>query len=440
MRWQFALLLVVWAFVFSGCTHNGSNGKNKKTISAVDHHSESDLQQSLEKFEEFFANTITDASEELDRLSGSSRPNRSTLKLRSVTIKAAGTMLGQDEPLTAFVDAWVLSARLSRYYQQGLGSKSFEPSQHVVVDAVKKIESAIENIGLEYLDNGNFEMTRQKVHEFAKANPIKRGLTETVLFASEAYQGQANPFEEILILPLLPLTMVKGVSEGVTGTGKIADSADHVADVVEAFPESARLQLLMLLYDIEKLDSVKTTVESFEKFSKSSSRFADSADKLPEKLRMEIVELLKEVEEKSNNIRKTIDSADRTASNITQALGAGDKLTKSINEMSEKIALTAQAWKGAADSTDAAVSRMIQFSGPEDKKVDINAYRETAVEMNVLADKIPAIFDHANQYTKKLTRRIAALIFLTFAMAIALTIIIIRTKTRSASAGIKPQK
>ena len=61
---------------------------------------------------------------------------------------------------------------------------------------------------------------------------------------------------------------------------------DDFFAVVEAFPESARWQLLMLLYDIEKLDSVKTTVESFQKFSKSSSRLADSADKLPEKLRM----------------------------------------------------------------------------------------------------------------------------------------------------------
>lgn len=430
MRWQFALLLVVLAFVFSGCDHNGSNGKNKKTISAVDHHSESDLRQSLEKYGEFFANTITDASEELDRLSGSSRPNRSTLKLRSVTIKASGAMLGQDEPLTAFVDAWVLSTRLSRYYQQGHGSKSFEPSQHVVVDAMKKIESAIENIGLEYLDNGNFETTRKKVHEFANANPIKRGLKETVLFASESYQGQANPFEEILILPLLPLTVVNGVSEGVTGAGKIADSADHVADVVEAFPESARWQLLMLLYDIEKLDSVKSAIGSFSQFSKSSSRLADSADKLPEKLRIEIVELLKEVEEKSNNIRKTIDSADRTASNVKQALDSGDKLTKSINEMTEKIALTAKAWKGAADSTETAVTRMIEFSGPEEEKIDIDAYRQTVVQLNALADKIPAVFDHANQLTKKLTRRIAALIFLTFAMTIALTIIIIRTKTQ----------
>ena len=431
MRWQFALLLVVWAFIFSGCAHNGSNGKNKKNISAVDYHSVSEMRQSLDNFEEFFANTITDASEELDRLSGSSRPNRSTLKLRSVTIKASGAMLGQDEPLNAFVDAWVLSVRLSSYFQNGFGSKSFEPNQNVVVNAFNKIETAIENIALEYLDNGNFETTRQKVHEFAKANPIKPGLKETVLFATEAYEGQANPFEEILILPLLPLTMVKGVSEGVTGAGKIADSADHVADVVEAFPESARLQLLMLLYDIEKLDSVKSAIGSFSQFSKSSSRLADSADKLPEKLRIEIGELLKAVEQKSNNIRKTIDSADRTASNVKQALESGDKLTKSINEMSTKIAITAQSWKDAADSTDAVIERMIEFSGPDDKKIDIDVYRQTAVELNVLADKIPAVFDHANQFTKKLTRKIAALIFLTFAMAIALTIIIIRTKTRS---------
>ncbi|MBW8016616.1 MAG: hypothetical protein FVQ82_10540 [Planctomycetes bacterium] len=426
MKWLVALCLLVLTFLFFGCGRNGSNGENKNSISGVDYYSESELRQSLDKFEEFFASTITDAADEIDRLSGDSRPRRSTLKLRSAAIKASGAMLRQQDPLTAFVDIWVLSARLSRYFQAGNGSRSFAPNQHVVIEAVKKTESRIESIAQEYLDKENFEKTRQKVHEFAKTNPIKPDLKEIILYASQAYQGRPNPFEEIITLPLLPLTMVNGVTETVTGAGKMAKSADHIADTVEAFPESARWQLLMLLYDIEKLDTVKTTVKSFEGFSKSASRLAASADQLPEKLRLEIVELLKQIEETSPNIRKTLQSASNTTGNIKEALKTGGELTRSINLTSEKIQLTAAAWQSAARATDAAISRMIEFRGPDEEEFDIAAYKETARQFNDLAGKIPEIFQQADKFTKKLTRRIAFLIVIFFTMTIALTLTIIR--------------
>lgn len=431
MKWLSVLYLIVFVFVFIGCQGNGNGAKkNKSSIAGVDHHSESQLRQSLGKFEEFFANSITDASDELDRLSGDARPRRSTLKLRSITIKASGAMLRQEEVITAFIDVWVLSARLRMYFENGYGSKTFEPNQNVVIGAMKKIESRIENVGREYLDEEHFAITRKKVNDFANANPIKPDMKEVVLFATEAYQGQASPFEEIINLPLLPFSMVNGMTEGVTGTGKMAGSIDGFADVLEAFPESARWQLLMLLYDIEKLDSVKSAVGSFSEFSEGTSRLADSADKLPEKIRIQINDLLKQIEERSPDFRKTLESVSRTSGSINETLKAGDKFTGSIKDSCDKVRMAAAAWQSAAEATDTAVSRMIELREPDEsagnEKFDINAYRETAIEFNALADKLPSMFDQADEFSKKLTRRIAMLIVIFFAMAIALTLCIVR--------------
>lgn len=433
MKWLAALFFVSVLCYFSGCDINGKHGNGGGDLSRFDRSVENELHQSLENFEEFFSNTIIDSSDELDRLSPVARSNRSTLKLRSVTIKASGAMLGQDDPLTALIDVWVLSVRLREYFEDGLGSTSFEPNQEVLIEAFDKIHRQVENIGLEYLTKEQFEMARHKVYEFAKANPVRAGLKETVLFATETYEGQGNPFEEIVAFPLIPITtMVNGMAAAGTGPGKISASVDNFADTIEAFPESARWQLLMLLYDIEKLDSVKSTVESLSEFSKSTSRLADSAEKLPEGFRAEFSNLLVEIEKMSPNIRKMTESAEATSDNIKEAIEGGGELAVSLTKMCEKIELAAGAWQGAADSTGTAVSRMIELRQAGDLSDEVNpyfnVYMETARELSSVADKLPGVLLGVDTLTKKLTQRIASLIALFFAVMLAYTVVLLRLR------------
>jgi hypothetical protein len=431
MKLLVVLCLIGFTCCFLGCTRSDNAGKNGDTISYTDHNTEDELRESLENFEEFFVKTITDAADKLDSLKKSRRPDRSTLRMKSLFIRASAAMLTQEEPMIALIDIWGLSARFSGYYQDGHGSKSVQPNQSVIIEAARKIESLIENIALKYLNKENFAKTRQKVHQFADANPIKPAMKETILFATKSYEGRSNPFEEIITLPLMPLVMVNEVTDGVTGAGKISKSTDHIADIVEGFPESARWQLLMLLYDIEKLESVKSTLGSFSQFSKSTSRLTSLVDQLPEKLRLEFSELMKEIEEKSQYINKMLLLTADASDNIKEALKTGDELTMSINKTSEKIQLAATAWQGAADSSAAAISRMIELDGPDHTNVDMNVVRQAAVEINSIAEKIPEIITHADTLIGKIIGRIAFIIILTFATIFAFTFFVIRLSKRN---------
>jgi hypothetical protein len=419
MKLLLTVFLIVVVNCLTGCDLIGKHSKSKNSISQIDHPAESELRQSLENFQEFFANTIIDASDEIDRLSPDIRPNWSTLRLKSVTIKASDAMLRQDDSLNAFIDVWVLSARLTDYFESGFGKKSFEPNQQIVIEACRKNLVQIENLGLEYLGQEHFEKTRVKVYEFARENPVQPGYKETVLFATEAYEGRPSPFEEIITLPLIPLAMVNGMTETVTGAPAMSKSVDRFADTIEAFPESAKWQLLMLLYDIEKNATVKSTVSSFSDFASGTSRLADSAEKLPEELRLNISSLLVEIEEKSPEIHKLLQSADSALDNTTRAIDSSDKLVISINDMCDKIVIAADAWKGAADSTDAAVSSIQEINDSKTSSdkggFDVDMFRETVGELNTLVDKLVGAISKADAFTRNNYMRFGYLILFFFA-------------------------
>ena len=258
--------------------------------------SKEQLRSVLDNYEEFFIATVKNVSEQLDELMPNTQNYKSTLHLRDHTISACRTMLEQDDPQVAFVDSWVLAVRLAEHFKSGQGSDLFGEYQGLVVDAAGQIQEHIERIGKEFLDAKTFITTQDKVYEFGRKHPIGKKYAESIVFATEAENGQPSPFESIVSLPLAPFKLVEGATQVVTGTHKLSDSADHFSDIVEGLPESARWQLLLLLYDMEKTDMVKSALASMNEFSNNSSRLATSAEKRPEQLRLELSTLIQEFE------------------------------------------------------------------------------------------------------------------------------------------------
>lgn len=302
-----------WVMVFMvipvllyGCDQGQFRPFRKAPLPPSDQISKEELRHALDNYEEFFIHTVKYVSNELDELSPKARTHKNTLNLRSHSIGACRTMLEQEEPLVAFIDSWVLSVRLTEYFETGEGSDLFVPHQEIVIDATKKIQSHIESIGMDFLDEKTFITTRENVYTFARDHPIKENFAESVIFATKPQEGQPNIFDDAINISLVPFKAVEGVAQGVVGTHKLSDSANHFSDVVEGWPESARWQLLLLLYDMQKMDMVKSVLADMSEFSNSSSRFADSAEKLPEQLRQQLSILIEEIDTKQTGLQNTI--------------------------------------------------------------------------------------------------------------------------------------
>ena len=326
------MVFMVIAVLLYGCDQQQGRMSSGDGIVISEQLSKEQLRSALDNYEEFFVATIKNVSDELDELMPNTRNYKKTLHLRDRTIGACRTMLEQDDPQVAFVDSWVLAVRLAEYFKSGQGSDLFGKYQSLVTDATGQIQEHIERIGKEFLDTKTFIMTRDKVYEFSRSRPISKKYAESIVFATEGQRGQPSPFIDIVSLPLAPIKIVGGVTQGVSGVNKLSGSADHFSDVVEGLPESARWQLLLLLYEMEKTDSVKSALASMNEFSNSSSRLADSAEKLPEQLRQEISTLIEDIDTKQTNLQNTIAQLHALVAEV-------DDLTRNINWRAAQLIL-----------------------------------------------------------------------------------------------------
>ena len=439
----YAVLLMLIPVLLNGCDQWQGRRSSEEDIPISEKLSKEELRNALSNYEEFFIATVKNVSDELDELMPDAENHKKTLHLRDNTISACRTMLEQKDPQAAFVDSWVLAVRLVEYLDSGQGSDLFGKYQSLVVDAAGQIQEHIERIGREFFHTKIFITTRDKVYEFSRTHPIGKRYAEAVVFATEAKDGQPSPFEGILTLPLVPFKVVEGATQGVTGVHKLSGAADHFSDVVEELPESTRWQLLLLLYDMEKTDTVKAALANMNEFAESSSRLADSAEKLPVQLRQELSALIQEIDDKQTNLQTTLEKTGKTAAAI-------ERTGNSLNQ-------AATSWENAAAATKEALAEVGKIK-PQVKDADakpsfnINDYRDTAETVSQTVSKMQELTvevhkliesEQLSQYSlmpRKITNllawRLAQLTILTFVLALVYRILVVRFVNRSKSKTI----
>lgn len=240
--------------------------------------SKEDIQDKLNNFEEYFTSSIKQSASELDKLSAETRLHKLTLLWRVRSVAALHNMMQQDDPLIAFIDTWTLCVRMTEYFETGQGHELFAPHQDIAISVSKQIEGEVEAIAKTFLSEKIFNETKTNVHNFAQANPIQGTFLKTNIYATEARKDPSSPFYNVITLPLAPFRAMEGVDRGSTAIYKFSNTAERFAEIVEELPDSARWQLLLLLYEIEEANMTKSFLTNMEGISKSGTRLADTAE------------------------------------------------------------------------------------------------------------------------------------------------------------------
>jgi methyl-accepting chemotaxis protein len=266
---------------------------------------------------------------------------------------------------------------------------------------------------------------------------------------TEVKPGEQRLFEEVINLPLAPFKAMTGVDRTASAIYGLRDSTDHITDVVEELPESARWQLLLLLMEMEETKVVKTFLESMSKFSNSSVRFADTAEKLPKQLRQELSILIKEIDNKQANLQTTLEKTEKASIAIEKTLGQAEKVAVSFKTTAESVNQAAAAWEKAAIATDS-VSVLAEFKQFRTPRKDatkkspfkISDYRDTAEsvgktvnEMKDLTAEIRKLIEseQLSEYssmpltiTNLMVWRLSQFVFLIFILALVYRIVTVR--------------
>jgi len=372
-------VFVVLPFSVCGCAQRGSKIFQEKSTPTADTISEEELRDALNNFKEVLRANINQASIELNERIPTSKTRKINLLWRARLIHAYSTVLEMGDPAAAFVEAWTLCVRLTQYLEEGEGSKLYGESQKVAIDAAKKLELEIENIGRMFLDVETLAETQKHVAEFAIANPVRGTYSNLLVFASKVKKDQSNPFVDVLTIPMSPFRAMGGVDRGAQAIEKFRGTAEQFSDVVEELPESARWQLLLLLYDMEETEMARTILDSTSKFAESSSRIAGSTEKLPEEFRKQASLLIEEIDAKQSNIQVT--------------LGKTEKTILALEQTADSISEAARAFESTVNTTGQLITDLKSKSPKKEPSStnNISDYRDTAQEITKAANELRAL-------------------------------------------------
>ncbi|NOQ19976.1 MAG: hypothetical protein GQ571_08405 [Desulfobacterales bacterium] len=440
-------VFVILPLLMCGCGQNHIRKSSQIGVSQSANISKEELRELLNNFEDFASAAVAQATSQLDELQPEFKIRKMSLIHRTRYKQALNTMLNRDDPIEAFIETWALSVRTTNYFKDGEGSEVFGEHQHIAVTNSEKLQTEIERIGKIFLKNNTYIETQDKINKFARTNPITGNYSNTILFVTEVKPSEQRLFEEVINLPLAPFKAMTGVDRTASAIYGLRDSTDHITDVVEELPESARWQLLLLLMEMEETKVVKTFLESMSEFSNSSVRFADTAEKLPKQLRQELSVLIQEIDNKQANLQTTIEKTEKASIAIEKTLGQADKVAASFKTTAESVNEAAAAWEKAAIATDSVLAEFKQLRTPRKDATKITPfkisdYRDTAEsvgktvnEMKDLTAEIRTLIEseQLSKYssmpltiTNLMVWRLSQLIFLIFILALVYRIINVR--------------
>ncbi|MBW2173463.1 MAG: hypothetical protein JRF64_02225, partial [Deltaproteobacteria bacterium] len=221
--------------------------------------------------------------------------------------------------------------------------------------------------------------TQKRVAEFAIANPVRGTYSNLLVFASKAKKDQSNPFMDVLDIPMSPFRALGGVDRGAVAIERFRGTAEQFSDVVEELPESARWQLLLLLYDMEETEMAQTILDSTSKFAESSSRIAGSIEKLPEEFRKQASLLIEEIDAKQSNIQET--------------LGKTEETIVALEQTADSISEAARAFESTVNTTGQLIQDLKSKSPKRDPSSTnkVSDYRDAAQEITKAANEMRAL-------------------------------------------------
>lgn len=433
--------------------------------------SKEELRDALGQFEDYFEGTVKQAASTIDDHQPDAKTRKSTLLWKTRMIPAIHTALKQDDPIKAFVEAWIVSLRMTQFFETGAGRELFGPQQAVATAACKQIEAEIEHVGELFLSADKLDKARQEATTFATAHPIREGFAGAFVRSTTPREGAPDPFAAILTIPLEPFRAVGGIDRTAAAINRFTDVADRFTDVVEELPESTAWEMQLMLLDIEEHELIKRTLEAVEGFSRTAADFADIVRTLPDQLHFEGTRLLDEIDSRQVTLQVTLNQAENTATIVKNAVEKVNDVVESIDRAAKSVTETGHSVRDAAraimetyddiegntTTQPAGPITTTQAGSPSSSTFDINDYRKTADSMTVMANEVRQVTieirkliqsqelskqisdadahfrgavdqtsQRARDVTDHLAWRAAQLILLVFGLAVAYRLLIVR--------------
>lgn len=208
---------------------------------------------------------------------------RNALMWKIHVISANYRATARPDAFAAFIDVWILSKQMSRFFDGGAGSELFGQFQSIAVDTSRELEQTIRQIALKIAPSEEvIQEGEKKINDAVQSDPLQNLYLvrqSTVLDFIDRYQ---------------PADL--GVMEVV---GNVSDDLAALQQILIVYgdylPRQARWQAEMMLMDMRRAEPVAHTLDDISVIADSLDRIASLTDSLSELAERERKVLLKAV-------------------------------------------------------------------------------------------------------------------------------------------------
>ncbi len=366
-------VLLVAALVLPGCGSSGFRPLRALDGEATTRITEEELSERLDRFSEFYAQSITEGVRAVSEGDQDPVLRREALVWQIQSIRTCRNSVLAVDPQVAFTDVWALCVQQREFVTSEAFATRFGARGKPLVGASKAIEAEIALIGASFLKPAELEHARTDVEAFARANPIRDGFARAAPLPSTAGTSAAQQLSWVTAVPMAPFRFVTGIDEGAAAIRHFAGVAERFSRRIDSLPQETLWEMQLLLYDVEQLSAVQRTVGSLEsaartgesfavtarEFEATADRLATTAADMPAQLRKQADALLADIDARQGELRKTLEVvraaladaqglADRSDAAIRDATAAGegfDATAKSVGEAARSLEGAVQAYQ-----------------------------------------------------------------------------------------------
>lgn len=409
--------LLASAIVFlslSGCALPNAPSSRGRLADVTTSLSKEELGELLQQFEDTFEATIREATERIVAVQPDRRTRRLALVWQMRLIPMARDALGQNDPVHSLLDSWALCVRQHDFFDHGDGGELFGEHQSIAREAAARSLRDVERIAALILPAETLSRTRPVIDDLARQFPLRGEFSgSTVRTAVQKPNKDSDVLASVLTTPMAPFRAFEGIDRGAAAIQGFTAVAARMTDTINDLPETVRLQIELLLMEVEDLESVQATLAGLSELSHSSARLAAVAESLPADLRKELSQATEDLEQRQASFQKTLREAQEVVTNVNQALGRVEAAAASVERTAVHTAAAGEAWTGTFHSITEMVAsfRDPQGESPPSAPLESNSHRPPAEKQAVSArltegpsDPAPTDGEHrgfdVNDYTQ----------------------------------------
>jgi hypothetical protein len=216
-----------------------------------------------------YSSQIEVAADQIIVASTSPSTRRVALLWKSEAIPVLQTSLLNTDPVAAVVDTWTFVFQMRAYMEQPVAKDALGPFSHVPPEALRKMDSEMEQLVRTAAPSAHIEDIRRRVRTWADAHPIQAGLSGR---KSADFDLIRSAYQD----DLGALSSLKALQEG------LGDIAARLDSYNSYLPKQARWQAELLVNDLSRDPVLGTAASNFGILAKAMQQSATNLDRIPQ--------------------------------------------------------------------------------------------------------------------------------------------------------------